>query len=148
MSPCSHQDFTAVFSLWPPNWLPTLISTEARCLASLLEPEERASWWSFPAGGPRGLFCVVWSPSRAYFLPSCFIALVPQPEGSCPCYHQKPFPDHTSVQHSVPPGPVSRLPKAFASLIIARVWDVCVYKETAEAKNSLSEAYQPPSNEI
>lgn len=91
---------------------------------------------------------MVWSPSRAYFLPSCLAALVPQPEGSCPCCHQKPFPDHTFVQHSVPPGPVSLLPKAFASLIIARAWDVCVYKETAEAENSLSDAYQPPSNEI
>lgn len=90
--------------LWPPSWLPTLIRTEARCLASLLEPEELASWWSFPAGGPRGSLCVVWSPSRAYFLPPCWPPLSPPPEDSCPFYQQKSSPDSTFVQDSVCPG--------------------------------------------
>lgn len=136
----------------PPNWLTTLIRTEARCLASSARTGRASKLVEFPSWGLKRLASCGWV-TFPCILP--FLLLdspspqpPPHPEGSCPFSQQKPFPDNTSVQHNVSPCLVIRLPKAFASLITARAWNTCVREEPTEAEYPLSEACHPLSNEI
>lgn len=111
-------------SLQPPNWLPTLIRTEARCLASSARTGRASKLVEFPSWGLERLASCGWV-TFPCILPSLLLdSPSPSPppphlEGSCPLYQQKPFPDNTSVQPDVSPCPVIRLPEVFASLITA-----------------------------
>lgn len=131
-------------SLQPPNWLPTLIRTEARCLASSDKTGRVSKLVEFPSWGLERLASCGWVTFPcilpSLLLDSPFPPLPPHPEGSCPFYQQKPFPDNTSVQHNVSPCPVIRLPEAFASLISARAWNICVHKEQQRQNISFQEA--------
>lgn len=120
-------------SLQPPNWLPTLIRIEARCLASSARTGRASKLVEFPSWGlARDRLRVVRSPSLHTSFPLAWLPSPPSPahpEGSCPFYQQKAL----SWQHiclaqcfTLPSDSVTW---GIASLISARAWNICVCKK-------------------